>query len=87
MDDAAEAHMRELATTFGRALRQRRLIELDISLSELAARCGLTKNHLSLIEGGRNNPKDIRLSSMARIAIALGADVRSMLGSASGGTG
>jgi len=70
-DDISE----DLHVLFGGNLRQARL-KANLSQAEVAARSGMGQPYISEIETG---VRDITLGTMATVARAVGADVRTLL--------
>lgn len=60
---------------FGKTLRRERAIRA-ISQEQLAARAGISSQHVSLIE---RNAKDVRLNTLIRLAAALDLSVSELL--------
>lgn len=82
--ETADGYAADLAAAFGHALRRKRRNDMEISQDALAERSGLSANRISEIESGKCDPK---LSTMARLASAVGLELPTMLRTESGGTG
>jgi transcriptional regulator with XRE-family HTH domain len=62
--------------TFGREIRRRRRA-LELTLEELAEKCGLTPNYIGSVENGRRDPS---LSTVLALAKGLGVSPGELLG-------
>ena len=71
----------QLLTEVGQRIRARRVAE-GLTLDQLARLCGISGPALSLIETGK---RDVRLTTLARIAAALRLPLEALLAAGTGG--
>ncbi|MCT7561972.1 helix-turn-helix domain-containing protein [Aliarcobacter butzleri] len=66
----------QLLTQLAEKIKSRR-IQLNLSQEELAAKCGLDRTYISLVERSKRNPTYI---SLVKLSKGLEIDIRNLLG-------